>query len=557
MATALVNNTPLELDPAEQINCIQAAKRIGFEIPHYCWHPALSVVASCRMCLVEVGEKKPDGTIVMRPKLEPGCQTPVKDGMVIVADSSKVKAAQQATLEYLLLNHPLDCPTCDQAGECGLQDYSFKYGRGFSRLQEPKNQKPDKDHIGEQITLFTDRCIMCTRCVRFTREVSGTAELMVTQRGTDEEIDIFPGEPCNNKLAGNVVDLCPVGALCSKDFLYKQRVWWLKTTKSVCPDCSTGCSVEVDQNEDRVHRLTPRPNPQAQGHFMCDEGRFGWKYMHSEQRITFPEQRDDGRVLTRGWDDILPALQHALAKRAKDEPGRIGAVLSPWMTVEEAYLLAAYMRKLSPQAKLALGPVRVVGEDDKYPKNVHGEAVEPTRFTIHAEKAPNRRGVEFVLKHFTQAPLTFGDMLAQAATGQLDALYLVGGDPGGWITAEQAAPLAKVPLLVVQDLLHSPVSSMATFLLSGGAFAERDGTFINHAGLAQEIRRAVRGPDGSRPDNRILWDLTGRTGLYQAAALRREIAKTIPELGALAAGSLGDLGVRLTTAEKPLPVSIA
>jgi NADH-quinone oxidoreductase subunit G len=165
--------------------------------------------------------------------------------------------------------------------------------------------------------------------------------------------------------------------------------------------------------------------------------------------------------------------------------------------------------------------------------------------------------VEFVLKHFTQAPLTFGDMLAQAATGQLDALYLVGGDPGGWITAEQAAPLAKVPLLVVQDLLHSPVSSMATFLLSGGAFAERDGTFINHAGLAQEIRRAVRGPDGSRPDNRILWDLTGRTGLYQAAALRREIAKTIPELGALAAGSLGDLGVRLTTAEKPLPVSIA
>jgi NADH-quinone oxidoreductase subunit G len=334
-------------------------------------------------------------------------------------------------------------------------------------------------------------------------------------------------------------------------------VWWLKTTKSVCPNCSTGCSVDVDQNEDQVHRLTPRVNPQAQGHFMCDEGRFGWKYMHSEQRITFPEQRDDGRVLTRGWDDILPALQHALAKRAKDEPGRIGAVLSPWMTVEEAYLLAAYMRKLSPQAKLALGPVRVIGEDDKYPKNVHGEAVEPTRFTIHAEKAPNRRGVEFVLKHFTQAPLTFGDMLAQAATGQLDALYLVGGDPGGWITAEQAAPLAKVPLLVVQDLLHSPVSSMATFLLSGGAFAERDGTFINHAGLAQEIRRAVRGPDGSRPDNRILWDLTGRTGLYQAAALRREIAKTIPELGALAAGSLGDLGVRLTTAEKPLPVSIA
>jgi NADH-quinone oxidoreductase subunit G len=555
MPTALVNNTPLELNPAEQINCIQAAKRIGFEIPHYCWHPALSVVASCRMCLVEVGEKKPDGTVVMRPKLEPGCQTPVKDGMVIIADSPKVKAAQQATLEYLLLNHPLDCPTCDQAGECGLQDYSFKYGRGFSRLQEPKNIKPDKDHIGEHITLFTDRCIMCTRCVRFTREVSGTSELMVTARGTHEEIDVFPGEPCNNKLAGNVVDLCPVGALCSKDFLYKQRVWWLKTTDSVCADCSTGCSVHIDQNEDRVHRITPRSNPQAQGHFMCDEGRFGWKYIHSDQRITFPEHRESGKVISRGWDDILPAVRDALKKRASQHPKKIGAVLSPWMTVEEAYLLAGFITKISPKAKLGLRPVRVVGEDDKYPKDIYGAAVEPAKFTIHAEKAPNRRGVEAVLKSFTETPLTFGDVLAQAAAGEFDALYFVGGDPGGWITEEQAAQLERVPLIILQDLLHSPLSGRATFILSGGSFAERDGTFVNYAGLAQEIRRAVRGPDGSRPDNRILWELAGRTGLYQGAELRREIAKKVPELAALSTGALGELGVRLSTNEKPLPVA--
>jgi NADH-quinone oxidoreductase subunit G len=562
MPTALINNTPLELNPAEQINCIQAAKRIGFEIPHYCWHPALSVVASCRMCLVEVGEKKPDGTIVMRPKLEPGCQTPVKDGMVIVADSPKVKAAQQATLEYLLLNHPLDCPTCDQAGECFLQDYSFKYGRGFSRLQEPKNLKPDKDHIGEQITLFTDRCIMCTRCVRFTREVSGTGELMVTARGTHEEIDVFPGQPCNNKLAGNVVDLCPVGALCSKDFLYKQRVWWLNTTKSVCPNCSTGCTVDVDQNEDRVYRLTPHVNPLAQGHFMCDEGRFGWKYLLSDQRITFPEQRDvaadgSGRVISRGWDDILPAVTSALKKRAAQHPKKIGAVFSPWMTVEEAYLLATYVTRISPMARLALGPVRVEGEDDKYPKDVRGNAAEPTKFTIRAEKAPNRRGVELILKHFADAPLSFGDALAAAGAGEFDALYLVGGDPAGWISAEQASALQRVPLVIVQDLLHSPASRMATFLLSGGSFAERDGTFVNHAGLAQEIRRSVRGPDGSRPDNRILWDLNGRTGLYQVAALRREIAQKIPALAALSAGTLGETGVLLSTNDKPIPVAPA
>src|SRR4051812_49276026 len=202
MPTAIVNNQPIELKDSERLNFIQAAHRIGFEIPSYCWHPALSVVASCRMCLVEVGDKKPDGTIAMQPKLVPGCQTPVKDGTVVVADSPKVKAAQQATLEYLLLNHPLDCPTCDQAGECYLQDYSYKYGRGYSRLQEPKTLKPDKNYIGDQITLFTDRCIMCTRCVRFTREFSGTSELQVTARGSDEEIDIFPGRPCNNKLAG-------------------------------------------------------------------------------------------------------------------------------------------------------------------------------------------------------------------------------------------------------------------------------------------------------------------------------------------------------------------
>src|SRR4051794_12925047 len=294
MPTVYVNNKTLEIGPEEKLNCIQVAQRLGTEIPTYCWHPALTVVASCRMCLVEIGQKKPDGTIAMQPKLIPGCQTPVTDGMVIVSDSEKVKAAQKATLEYLLLDHPLDCPTCDQAGECFLQDYSFKYGRGYSRLQEPKEQPPDKDYIGDQITLFTDRCIMCSRCVRFTREISGTAELQVINRGDHSEIDIFPGEPCNNKLAGNVVDLCPVGPLCSKDFLYKQRVWYLKSQKSVCADCSTGCSIDLEANKNIVYRLQPRYNPQAQGYFMCDEGRFGYHYANAKERFTRPSVRRDG-----------------------------------------------------------------------------------------------------------------------------------------------------------------------------------------------------------------------------------------------------------------------
>jgi NADH-quinone oxidoreductase subunit G len=553
MPTAIINNQPIELKDGEQLNCVQAAQRIGYEIPTYCWHPALSVVASCRMCLVEVGDTKPDGTVVMQPKLVPGCQTPVKDGTVIIADSEKVKAAQKATLEYLLLNHPLDCPTCDQAGECFLQDYSYKYGRGYSRLQEPKNIKPDKDHIGENITLFTDRCIMCTRCVRFTREISGTSELQVVSRGSAEQIDIFPGMPCDNKLAGNVVDLCPVGALCSKDFLYQQRVWWLKTTKSVCPGCSTGCSIEVDQNEDQLYRVTPRHNPLSQGDFMCDEGRFGWKYIHSDERLTFPTRRKNGEVRTRDWDDILPSLQKALTKAVGKAPEKCAAVFSPWMTVEEAYMLASYLRGISPKVKLALGPVKRVGEDDTYPKDFYGKPKEPVKFTIRAEKAPNRRGVEMVLNHFGGSATTLSDLAADGAAGKLEAIYLVGGDPTGWLEPQQATGLGKAALVILQDILPSAISERADFLLTGGSFAERDGSFVNYKGLAQHIGRSVRGPDGTRPDGRILWELTGRTGLFNPAAIRKEMAETIPAFAAFKQGVLGDFGVLLNEHGAPEP----
>ena len=551
MPTVIVNNKPVEIGANEKLNCIQAAQRVGDEIPSYCWHHDLSVVASCRMCLVEVGEKKPDGTIAMQPKLSPGCQTPVKDGMIIVSNSEKVLAAQKATLEYLLLNHPLDCPVCDQAGECGLQDYSYEYGRGYSRLQEAKNIKPDKDYIGDQITLFTDRCIMCTRCVRFTREISGSAEMQVISRGTHEEIDIFPGEPCNNKLAGNVVDLCPVGALCSKDFLYEQRVWWLKTKNSVCPDCSTGCSITVDQNEDVLYRLKPRENPQAQGSFMCDEGRFGWKYVQSDQRLTAPQQRLNGGVLSTDWDVVLPAARNALKDAQIRTPSKLGFVISPWATVEEAYLLAKYAKQLSPDAKLALGPVRVVGEDDLYPKDIHGKPVTPTKFTIRAEKCPNRRGVEAVLKHFAGSVTSFSTILDQIGRGEIEALYLLGGDPHGTFADGDVAKLDKLKLLIVQDLLKSAVTEKAQFVLAGSAWAEKDGTFVNHAGLAQAIHRGLRGPSDSRQDGRILMELSGRKGLFHASTLRQEIAGEIPALAALIVGDLGEEGVLLTAAAKP------
>src|SRR5690242_8343963 len=314
MATVYVNEKPVDIG-SEKLNLVQAAEKAGVLVPHYCWHPALTVVASCRMCLVEVGERKPDGTVTMQPRVVPACQTPAKDRTVVIADGPRARDAQQQTLEDLLLNHPLDCPVCDKAGECLLQDYSYGFGRAQSRMIDLKNTPPNKPYIGDNVTLLTDRCIMCSRCVRFTREISGTAELQVINRGDHSEIDIFPGEPCNNKLAGNVVDLCPVGALCSKDFLYKQRVWFLKDQKSVCPDCSTGCSIHVDHNKDIVYRLRPRENPQAQGYFMCDEGRFDYHYINDKRRLTSPLVRREGVQSATGYDQAVPALRRELREQ--------------------------------------------------------------------------------------------------------------------------------------------------------------------------------------------------------------------------------------------------
>ena len=555
MVKVKVNDIEVDADPKD--NCILAARKAGFEIPHYCWHESLSVVASCRMCLVEVGETKPDGTVAMGPKLVPGCQTPIKEGTVIRTESAKVKTTQQMTLELLLLNHPLDCSICDQAGECYLQDYTYKYGKAHSRLDEPKIQREDKYHIGEQIALFTDRCVMCTRCVRFTREISGTSELQVVARGSHEEIDVFPETPCNNKLAGNVVDLCPVGALCSKDFLYKKRVWWLKHAESVCTGCSTGCSIHVDQNENKVYRLRPRENPQAQGHFMCDEGRYGFKFIHDDRRLKYPRlknpsansntavasSRPSDLSFADPWPTVLSEARKRIQTAIQNDPSGFVAVLSPQMTLEEAYLLASYIKGIDPRTKLTLGPVPVSGSDDLYPKGPKGEppAAGKVKFTIRAEKCPNRLGVEAVLRHFERSVITAESLGKSSAS----AWYVVGGYSTGWVNEKLDQAVGTPSLLIVQDIFPSPLSERADIVLAAGSFAEREGTYVNHAGLAQAAHASIRPPEEARADGRILMELAGRTGLFNAMALRKEIGTKIAELSAIAVGELGDYGVRL------------
>jgi NADH-quinone oxidoreductase subunit G len=257
------------------------------------------------------------------------------------------------------------------------------------------------------------------------------------------------------------------------------------------------------------------------------------------------QRRRDGAVVSRDWDVILPALRAALVAAGRQSGKGIAAVLSPWMTLEEAFLLSGYLKSLTTNLALASGPVRVAGEDDKYPKDVHGRPIEPVKFTIRAEKCPNRRGVEFILRHFTGDVVPMGYVLGRAATGDFSAIYLVGGDPEGWITDAQAAALDNVETVIVQDILTSPASQRATFLLPGGSFAERDGTYVNHAGLAQGIRRSIRGPGEARPDGRLLWELAGRRGLFNLTLLRREMGETIEGLRALANGQLGEHGIRL------------
>ncbi|MSQ97066.1 MAG: 2Fe-2S iron-sulfur cluster binding domain-containing protein [Gemmataceae bacterium] len=541
MAVVFINDKPVDIG-ADRLNLVQAAQKAGVFIPHYCWHPALSVVASCRMCLVEVGEKKPDGSVAMQPRVVPACQTPAKDGTVCITNSDKAKSAQGRTLEGLLLNHPLDCPVCDKAGECSLQDYSYLYGHATSRMVDPKNTPANKPDIGEHISLFTDRCIMCSRCVRFTREISGTSELMVTNRGHHSEIDIFPGDPVNNKLAGNVVDLCPVGALANKDFLYKQRVWFLKTQASVCAGCSTGCSIHVDHNKDAVYRLRPRENPQAQGWFICDEGRFDFAYVNAKERFDQPLARTTDKAhAPTAWESVIPALRSEFSRAGS----AVAGVISPMLTVEEAFLLAKFIKGLSPDAKLYMGWVPTVGADEQFPQDRKGNPVGAVKFTIRAEKCPNRRGVEEILKHFQGKMLGFDRLLADAQ--DLKALYMTAAYPprlGAWLTEEQTRKLAKVPLLVVQDLAPSPIAEAARFVLPAATFAEKDGCYVNHANLAQQLHWAVRPGSMGRTDGQIFLYLLERRGLIQASAIRQELAREAPFFGPLAS-DLGEHGVKL------------
>ena len=524
MPELTINGKKHSFKPGQSI--LQAALDQDVEVPHYCYHPGLSVVANCRICLAEVWQPNAKtGKLEPFPKLVPTCQQIAAEGMVVYTDSPKAVANQKSVMEFLLINHPVDCPVCDQAGECHLQDYSYQYGRGQSRFTEAKNKQPKKD-IGPNVLLYSDRCIMCTRCVRFTREVTGTNELMVDGRGSTEQIDIFPGMALDNELSGNVVDLCPVGALLDKDFLFQQRVWFLKKTPSIDGITASGDNISVEHNDGRVYRVKPRQNDDVNKWWITDEVRYGWKFVHSDARLTLPATRSrdafDPLKPMEAWREAVAAVDAAMSACVSVKKKHLALLVSPMLSCEDAYNLARYALSIDAEAMLAVGPVPFQGEDKTFPGG----------FTIRAEKAPNARGVRRVLEALAGGkPVANAQGFEQAiASGKYGAAMVTGNYPSDWVTPALAASLKSVETIVAIDTLPNAVTSMATVVLPGAAWVEKAGSFENATGRLQSFEQAIEPVEFAKSESQIALDLAaaraGRVAAgYCAASTRAEMAK--------------------------------
>ncbi len=508
-----INGVTSEFKPGETIlqvaNRMQAdGKGAGGAIPQYCYHDGLSIVASCRICLGEAMSPDPKtGQLApyMGGKLFPTCQTPAADGMVVYTDSPKSVANQKAVMEYLLINHPLDCPVCDQSGECFLQDYSYLYGRGVSRFEEQKVKNPKKD-VGPHVFLYADRCIMCTRCVRFTREVTGTSELSITGRGNKEEIDVFPGVPLDNELSANVVDLCPVGALLDKDFLFAQRVWFLKETPSIDPITASGDNISIHHNEGKVHRIKPRTNLAVNKWWITDEVRYGWKFVHSDSRLRSPMRRQFSTLVesdyTRAYDEVIQGLRRAVADQKF-----VALMVSPMLSCEDAYLLASFVKMIDRNAVFALGPVPFHGQDKVYP--IGAKDGDPKAFKVCSEKAPNARGVRRVLGAFGQV-LEYPDLLRRLGQGSgesdIGAVMLTGNYPSEWATSELKSCLAGKFVTLI-DTLASDLLARCDVVLPGATWAEKAGTFENWKSVLQAFEQAIPVIEMAKSEGQLALDL--------------------------------------------------
>ncbi len=496
MVKVEVDGVAVEVDARD--NLIEAARRANKHIPYFCYHPRLSIAAKCRLCLVETAD--------MPGRLQAGCQVRVKEGMKILTNTPAVKENQRGVMEFHLINHPVDCSICDQAGECKLQDYYMDYDHQPSRQRTYKLQKPKREEFGPMVVYDAERCIMCTRCVRFMDEVAQEPQLAVVNRGDHSMISTFPGQPLDSNYSGNTVDVCPVGALLNTDFKFKSRVWFVNKSPTVCNGCSNGCNTYVESRANVLYRLLPRRNEEVNEVWMCDEGRLTY-HATNEARVEWARK---GRADAR--EEIGPALAIDEAKRLlapfAGKPG-VAIWISAQCTVEEAQGALTLGAQLGATKYLIGG--KAAGKGDE--------------FLVRADKNPNRRGVE-LLAQAAGVKLESGD--AEGALNGVSALIAARTDG----LANHLSSLERLEVIVALAQNEDAVSRLAQVVLPINSLYEQAGTLINYYGRLQRSWPATQAPRGDALPG---WSWTGKLG----AALGGPAAiETVQELFAQAAAKV-------------------
>ena len=519
-----------EIEVPEGTNIIEAARRLGIEVPHYCYHPGLSVAGQCRLCMVELGNN---------PRPQIACNTQVAEGLVVRTETPKVLETRQSIMEFHLINHPLDCPVCDQAGECGLQIYYMKHGLYEPRMVDEKVHKPKAVPLGPHVILDAERCILCSRCVRFCDEVTGTAELGIFDRGDHSEIGLFPGTELANPYSANVIDLCPVGALTDRDFRFAVRVWYLETARSICPGCSRGCNIDVHYNVRRPHhnqgrrvaRLKPRFNAEVNRWWICDAGRYGGKFVDDPSRLGAPARGRGEAAIEVGWEEMIPLIASQLRRYRPDE---IGVLASPKMANEDLFLLRRLVDHLGLVHVDFRVPPRTPGDED--------------RILIKADKNPNTRGAELIGLGPRPGGLDARGMLRAARERRIKCLWVFHHDllASAWLEAEVREALRALECFIYQGSNRNGVSPEAHYVLPSAAWVERDGTFTNFEGRVQRFWRAVEPLGLALADWEILGRVAEALGLGAPPARAEDwfkaLAAAVPPFAGLSYRELRDTG---------------
>ncbi len=489
----------LEISVPEGSTVIQAAEKLGIFIPRYCYHPGLSIAGNCRICLVNVENI---------PKLQISCNLPVTEGMVVHTRNEKAEAGRRAVLEFLLANHPLDCPVCDQSGECDLQNFYMNFGLYNPRFREHKVKKRKAVELGPHVMLDQERCILCSRCVRFTDEITGTGEFGIFNRGDQAELGLCPGEVLDNPYSANVVDICPVGALTEADFRFKARVWYLSTAPTVCNGCSQGCNMDLHFVLDRPHlnngarvvRIKPRPNPDVNQWWMCDEGRYGFDWVDQRRlkKVRGPSADADWEKFLTEISGTLGASRREGATAEAETESRIGVIASTQLTNEELFLIREIFGSGLGARVTASVPEEAGSSDD---------------FLIKADKNPNTAGATLLGLVSSDSPGA-GDLVQEGLDGNLDVLWVLGHDLVKLFGEEPVRLLSeRMPLFVFSGTNDNGTAALAHWVLPTAAYMEKDGTFVNCHGRVQRIGRAFPPIGDSWEDWRMLLELAANLGL--------------------------------------------